>query len=268
MGFQKGSGGGSKFVGVNKGMLVLRCDEDTEDAVARELEGGPNKGDTIWELRWKSFDGHLVDAYIKESENTKYKDQLILCFKDKSDPKGEYSSPKIQVPMSEGHARDFYKRMANMDLSGIIVIAPYDLVDDKTNKRRSGFTFYEGSMKKENKIPVSYEENELPAWTKKKVKKDGKMITVWDSEDELEVLLKDFKKFQKKNGFGPYKKDESDDDGPDDDDDDDEEEVKPKKKGKPAPAKKSSKKKKDEDEDDDDDDYVDVSGDDDDDSDF
>ncbi len=77
MGFKQNKHtGGSNYVTIGgDGTLVMRCEEDTPGAVARELTRGPNEGSLIHELHFGSYEGHIVNAYIKQGE--KYGDTLI-----------------------------------------------------------------------------------------------------------------------------------------------------------------------------------------------
>ena len=108
------------YVTIAKCKFCVRVDADTPGAVARELEGGSNKGSIIHELQYTGLEGMVTNFAIKEGM---YGVSIELTIDNKE---------CLQLSLASGIGNSFIKRLPNIDFSQPI---SFGVFPDKTTKK-------------------------------------------------------------------------------------------------------------------------------------
>lgn len=166
------------YLSLQDGKLALRLKsmDDHPSAVKREHKYG-----TVYERYFDSIDGNIVDIQIRSGTyngETIEKDKWYVTIMDGSD------RFVITIPYSSGYSKSFLNALCGVeDLSQRLRIRPWMMEDEKEKgKFWRGITIYSAPYAKENKVPKTFEKDDIPAAEQKRVK--GKDI--WD--DEVQML--------------------------------------------------------------------------------
>jgi len=162
MGLNSSSGGNKTFVSIVGGQLTTRVTEDTPGAVARQLTKGPNEGQTVYELKFKSLTGALIKIEYVTKKFGSYIEATVLDGKEFI----------LQISWEDFNVRgSFVKRLPNVD--------PTQLVEFCAWKDKEGHTAF---IVKQNDeiVPMAFTKdnpNGMPDAVKDKLGK-------WDFRDQ------------------------------------------------------------------------------------
>lgn len=219
MGFKNDTRGGV-YIKVIDGKFKIRVPEDTKGAVPRVLDAGPNSGDTIYELVYSSYEGHIKKAWIDKTG--KYGATFNLKMADSQD------SVTITVPFSSRHAKKFFAVMDNINLDKQVELSAFKIPKkDRDGKVVKDEYIHGWTVKQQNEaVEFAIQKEDIPEMVKVRLKgKDN-----WDDSAQLEFFEEKFNEWKeanfseddyedKKTPSSKSKKDEDDSDSDDEEDD-------------------------------------------------
>lgn len=167
---------GTKFLTFMSGNFVQRVTKETNGAVSRVLEKGPNTGSTIYELQFNSYEGGLLDLFTEASEYGK-KLNIVLDVSTVEEPD---SKVKISLPLSSGPAKGFLSRLPVIDLKKDVCLTGYYIKNDAGKFNSYLVPFQDG--KKLTPYFTKDEPKGLPRMQQIKVK--GSLV--WDDTEQLD----------------------------------------------------------------------------------
>lgn len=188
-GIQENDGRQFTYIGTSKKKFVQRVLETHPNAESRVLgDKSPKKGQTVWEHRFDSFAGQLIDVRVEvHKEYGKQWNFEVDVTEDESDP--EYFL--LKMPYSSGYAKSILCRLPNLNFDEDVQFKWYDFLDQEKNKQISGI-----SLKQSGKVVKSRftreEKNGMPEMVKIMVKGEEQ----WDDSEKLvflDKMVKDLK---------------------------------------------------------------------------
>ena len=160
---------------MNEGMMCQRVKEDTPNAVSRKLTAGPKEGSLIWELRFNTMVGYLVDIHIKDGD---YGLQWVYVIE------WENIEYHINLNISCPAARSMFSRLRNIDFNKVIMLRS-SLVTGEDDVERTYLTPWYDLDTKIDRYYTREESHDMPQG--EKVMKKGK--EEWDFEKQLAFMI-------------------------------------------------------------------------------
>jgi hypothetical protein len=182
MGLESNVREGKKFVGISRrnGKFSIRVTEDTEGAIPRQLEQGPNEGKTVYEKFYDRITGKI--SKINYKTNDKYGDSIEVYIDD----------CVLNINWGDFSVRDsFIKRLPNIDLEKDVECGVFL---DKETKRIVFVVRQDGEV-----VPYAFTREE-PNGIPQAIKKEERGKEIWDFsviENFLyDVLMEHIRKFE------------------------------------------------------------------------
>jgi len=160
------------FLNIHEGQIVCKAKENESGAISRIN----SRGNTVWEHRYDSISGYIVDISVREYEiNGAAAKDWSISIKDN----GEIY--KLQIPYSSGYSNGFLMAIKNVDFSKPVELQPNSKEVDGKKKttifiRQNGETL-KWAFTKDNP-------GALPQMTQVKFKGE----TRWDDTDRMAFL--------------------------------------------------------------------------------
>lgn len=133
------------FLNIVAGKLTQRVEETTEGAIKRI-----NSEDrVVYEKYYDGIVGHISDVALTQG---KYGEEVVISLKP-----NEETTVQIQLNMNTDYAKDFLKKLPNINVSEVVTLSPYSFDDkekrkaDGTPVKRTGITVTQNEVKIEKK---------------------------------------------------------------------------------------------------------------------
>lgn len=173
------------FLNIIAGKFTQRVDETTEGAVKRI-----NSEDrVVYEKYYDGMVGHINDVSLEQG---KYGEEVIVKLKP-----NEETIVQIQLGMNTDYAKDFLKKLPNINVSEMVTLTPYSFDDSEKKKadgtpvKRTGITITQGGEKLEKKYTPE-NPNGFPLPPKGE---DGRFVSM--GTEDFKILLIQQNKFLK-----------------------------------------------------------------------
>jgi len=159
------TGGSAVYLSVSDGKLVQSVSQQTEDSVSRVNKSGK----TVHEVFWRDWTGTILGIEKREHP---YGEDWCITVHDGT------QKAVIKMQVGSRYATEFAKRVPNLDLTKEVRIMPWSLVDEATQKKKTGIALYQDGIKV---APYYTKDSAEQMPNLNQVKVSGKMV--WDSTD-------------------------------------------------------------------------------------
>lgn len=127
------------YLSIVQGTITQKVTEDTPNAKKRAYEKANGEMSEKWELQFKNVSGKITNLQFKESP---FGEQFVIQLQDVDEVY------VLQFPVDSKYFTDFGKKISNIDLSGEVVLSPFDF--EVEGNRKTGITIYQEGTKIDN----------------------------------------------------------------------------------------------------------------------
>lgn len=157
------------YLNIIDGKITRKTNQDNAQAVARVNK----KGETVYELHYNKLEAKISGMKIEKDD---YGKKLVVELTEAAD---KYI---LSIPVESKFFDHFCAKIGNVDLSQLVIIAPYSFVPKGESGKKSGLNFYQHG----NKVDYFFTEAE----PKGKPMASGKL-----DEDEWKIFKMQERKF-------------------------------------------------------------------------